>query len=68
MITSVSWGAILSVADLYNQQSLNLTIVDGLVPNIEDYGKIYQQSENIKNLNKLNMFASKKGRKIFIIL
>lgn len=62
MITSVSWGAILSVADLYNQQSLNLTIVDGLVPNIEDYGKIYQQSENIKNLNKLKILVSKKEK------
>lgn len=62
MITSVSGGAILSVADLYNQQSLNLTIVDGLVPNIEDYGKIYQQSENIKNLNKLKILVSKKEK------
>ncbi len=55
-------GAILSVADLYNQQSLNLTIVDGLVPKIEDYGKIYQQSENIKNLNKLKILVSKKEK------
>ncbi len=52
----------MSVADLYNQQSLNLTIVDGLVPNIEDYGKIYQQSENIKNLNKLKILVSKKEK------
>ncbi len=38
------------------------TASEQIVPNIEEYRKIYQQSENIKNLNKLNMFASKKGR------
>ena len=38
------------------------TTSEQMVPHIEEYKKIYQQSENRKNLNKLNMFASKKGR------
>ena len=38
------------------------TASEQMVPNIEEYRKIYQQRENRKNLNKLNMLASKKGR------
>ena len=38
------------------------TASEQMVPNIEEYRKIYQQSENRKNLNKLNMLANMKGR------